>query len=393
MAVTTGSLDVTPFQISIPQRDLDDLRERLARARWPDEPTDAGWDYGTNLQYLRSLVEYWISEYDWRAHERALNAFRHFRALVEGHAIHFIHERGTGPKPLPLVITHGWPSSIVEMLKVIRPLADPASHGADAADAFDVVVPSMPGFGFTLSPPRRGRIRVHDLWAKLMEGLGYVHFGAQGGDFGAGVTSALGRFYADRVVGIHLSSDLVHPVPHPPDADLTGAERDYLRRYARWHVDEGAYAHVQGTRPQTVGYGLNDSPVALAAWIIEKFRVWSDCGGDIERRFSKDELLTNISIYWLTQTINSSNRMYFEKLHDPAPPEPALGERIEVPAGIAMFPGEKDMLTPREWADRCYTVTHWTDMPRGGHFAAMEAPELLVEDIRAFFRPLRRGLS
>jgi pimeloyl-ACP methyl ester carboxylesterase len=392
VAVTTIPIDIAPFRISIPQRDLDDLRERLALTRWPDEPERAGWDYGTNLEYIRSLVEYWHSTYDWRAHERALNSFHHFRAPIDGHVIHFIHERGAGPKPLPLVITHGWPSTVVEMQKIILPLADPASYGADPADAFDVVVPSLPGFGFSVSPARPGPIRVHDLWAKLMAGIGYSQFGAQGGDLGAGVTTALGRFHADRVIGMHISSDLPHPVPHPPDADLTAAEREYLRGYARWHEDEGAYSHLQRTRPQTLGYGLNDSPAALAAWIVEKFRAWSDCNGDIERRFSKDELLTNITIYWLTQTINSSNRAYFAKHHDPASTGPALGERVDVPGGVAMFPGEKDMVYPREWADRCYNVTHWTDMPRGGHFAAMEEPELLVADIREFFRPLRRSL-
>jgi pimeloyl-ACP methyl ester carboxylesterase len=279
------------------------------------------------------------------------------------------------------------------MHRIVGPLADPGCHGADPADAFDVVVPSLPGFGFSARPARRGPTRVDRLWRKLMtDVLGYPRFGAHGGDVGARVTSALGRFHGDVVAGIHLGSvDLEWPDPVPPAAELSAAERDYLERVRRWEREEGAYGEIQATRPQTLAYGLNDSPAGLAAWIVEKFRAWSDCGGDVESRFSKDELLTNITLYWVTGTIGSSMRRYFEARHDPAPNPLAPGERIETPTGVAMFPGEKDLLVPREWAERCYDLRRWTEMPRGGHFPALEEPGLLVEDIRAFFREVRSG--
>jgi pimeloyl-ACP methyl ester carboxylesterase len=378
---------ISPFEIAIPETELEALQQRLAMTRLPDEPHGAGWDYGANLTYIRDLAGYWRDAFDWRAVERELNSFRHFRVAIDGHLIHFIHAMGVGPRPMPLIITHGWPSTVAEMRAIIGPLSDPVRFGGSAADAFDVVAPSLPGFGFSLSPPARGIIHAHDLWAQLISLLGYDRFGAQGGDFGAGVTSALGLFHADRVIGIHISSDLVSPDPLPPNDAMTEAERDYVRRYARWTDEEGGYAHIQATRPQTLAYGLNDSPVGLAAWIVEKFRAWSDCGGDIERLFTKDSLLTTVSIYWFTQTINSSIRRYYELRRKSF--RPPLGKRIEVPAGVAMFPGESELVVPREWAARCYDVRRWTDMPRGGHFAALEAPDLLVEDVRAFFRPLR----
>jgi len=278
------------------------------------------------------------------------------------------------------------------MYKIIRPLADPASHGGNPADAFDVIVPSLPGFGFSERPIRRGFVRVDILWRTLMtEVLGYRRFGAHGSDIGARVTSALGRFHPDVVVGIHIGSvDLDWPEPLPPDAELSAAERNYLERVRRWEKVEGAYAEIQATRPQTLAYGLTDSPAGLAAWIVEKFRAWSDCHGDIESRFTKDELLTTVTLYWVTETINASMRRYYEKRHDPTPNPLRLGERIETPTGVAMFPGEKDLVVPREWAERSYNVRYWHDMPRGGHFAALEEPELLVDDIRTFFGELRK---
>ena len=384
-------MQIRPFEIHAPQADLDDLKERLAWTRWPDEVEGAGWDYGTNLAYLRELVDYWRTKFDWRAQEQALNTLPHYLATIDGWDIHFIHVRGERPGSIPLVITHGWPSSFVEMLKLIPRLTEPSKYGGDAADAFDVVVPSLPSFGFSQRRTRRGPLKAHEAWAQLMtEGLGYRRFAAQGGDIGAGVTSSLGRFYPDRVIGIHISSvDLVWPSPLPDAAQLSEAEKDYLARVERWEKEEGAYSHIQGTRPQTLAYGLNDSPAGLAAWIVEKWRAWSDCGGNVEASFTKDELLTNVTIYWITQTINSSIRAYYESQHNPNPNPLPLGQRIEVPTAVAMFPAEKELLVPRQFAERCYNIQRWTEMPRGGHFAALEQPELLAQDIREFFRTLR----
>ncbi|MBE7556126.1 MAG: epoxide hydrolase [Anaerolineales bacterium] len=370
---------------------LNDLKSRLRSTRWPDQVEGAGWDYGTELSYLQELVHYWLTQFDWRKQERLINELPQFQARVNGLNLHFVYVRGQGPQPLPLVVTHGWPSTFFEMYKIIGPLADPAAYGGDPADAFDVVVPSLPGFGFSERPAQRGSLRVDILWRTLMtEVLDYRRFGAHGSDIGARVTSALGRFHPDVVIGIHIGSvDLDWPEPLPPDAELSAAERDYLERVRRWEKEEGAYAEVQATRPQTLAYGLHDSPVGLAAWIVEKFRAWSDCGGDVESRFTKDELLTTITLYWVTETINASMRRYYEQRHDPNPNPLRLGERIETPTGIAMFPGEKELLVPREWAERSYNIQHWSNPPHGGHFAALEEPELLVADIRAFFRTLR----
>jgi pimeloyl-ACP methyl ester carboxylesterase len=382
-------VEIEPFAVHIPDEDLDDLRERLRRSRWPDQVEGSGWEYGSNLEYLRDLVSYWMEDFDWRAFERDLNSFAHYRTSIDGQAVHFIRHAGVGPNPLPLVITHGWPSSIAEMSKVIRPLADPMSFGGDPADAFDVVVPSMPGFGFSGPRVQRGPARTHELWAQLMSGLGYERFGAQGGDIGASVTASLGKFSPERVVGMHFSSDVPSPEPAPPTKDLSAEEREYLLRLERWEKQEGAYGHLQRTRPQTLAYGLHDSPVALAAWIVEKFRAWSDCGGDIERSFTRDEILGNISIYWFTKTAASSVRNYFERAHDPSMRPLRLGERITVPTGIAMFPGERDLVVPRAYVERSFDVRRWTEMPRGGHFAALEEPELFIDDVRAFFREVR----
>ncbi|MGH9958239.1 MAG: epoxide hydrolase family protein [Pyrinomonadaceae bacterium] len=382
-----------PFTIDVDAQTIDDLRTRLRRARWPDQVNQAGWDYGTELSYMKELVEYWLDSFDWIRQQELLNSLPQFRATIDGLNIHFVHVRGAGPDPLPLIITHGWPSSFVEMYEVVGPLTDPARHGAEAADSFDVIVPSLPGFGFSDRPSQRDFVHVDRLWRKLMvDSLGYKYFVAHGSDIGARVTSALGRFHKDVVGAIHLGSvDLDWQEPHPNDADLTDAERDYLKRVARWEREEGAYAEIQGTYPQTLAYGLNDSPIGLAAWIVEKFRAWSDCDGNIESRFSKDTLLTNVMIYWITETINSSFRRYFDVRHNLAPNPLKPGERIEIPTAVAMFPGEKDLVVPREWAERSYNIQRWTDMPSGGHFPAFEEPTLLIEDIREFFRGFRRS--
>lgn len=381
-------MEIQPFAVEVPQAVLDDLKERLVRARWPDEAAGAGWDYGTSLAYMQELADYWCSRFDWRAQERAINRFAQYRAEVNGAMVHFLHERGKGSQPLPLILTHGWPSSFLEMSKLIPLLTDPVRFGGDAGDAFDVVVPSLPGYGFSDRPSWRGPWQTHERWATLMSGLGYERFGAHGGDVGAGITSNLGYFFPDRVIGIHLSSDLISPSPLPDCSELSEAEKDYLARVERWEQDEGAYGHQQRTRPQTLAYGLQDSPVGLAAWIVEKFRAWSDCDGEVERHFSKDDLLTTITLYWVTQTMSSSLRDYYERWHVPALPQQR--KRIEVPTGVAVFPGEFLIgQVPREWAERSYRITHWTEMPRGGHFAAWEEPELLAQDLRAFFRPFR----
>ena len=384
---------VSPFQIAVDQAVLDDLQARLNLTRWPDEIPGSQWDYGSNLDYMKELVEYWRSDFDWRAQERKLNTFHHFKTPVDALNIHFIHERGSGPSPMPLVITHGWPSCFFEMTKIIPLLADPGSHGADPADAFDVVAPSLPGFGFSDASPEPGMQvqKVAGLWAKLMtENLGYPKFAAQGGDIGAGVTSRLGYAHHAQLYGIHLTS-VTRPTPYlgAGSRPLTGAEQAHSAHRERWFLDEGGYNHIQGTKPQTLSYGLNDSPAGLAAWIIEKYRTWSDCHGDIESRYTKDELLTIVTIYWVTNTIGSSVRMYKENQSHTW--ELAQDEKVPAPSGMALFPQEIAR-PPREWAERSYDVRRWQEMPRGGHFAALEEPQLLAHEIREFFRPLRESL-
>ena len=374
-------MDVQPYKVEIPDAVLEDLKARLVRTRWPDEIPGSDWDYGTNLAYLKELVEYWRTGFDWRGQEAVINSFAHFRTTVDDMGIHFIHQEGKGPNPLPIVLTHGWPGSFFEMYKLIPLLTDPGANGADANDSFHVVVPSMPGYGFSDLTTRRGvnAASVSDLWVQLMtEGLGYQRFGGHGGDWGAGITARLGFAYPEHLLGIHLTS-VGGSRRGAEQVQLSEAEQE--RRYAG-----GGYGHIQGTKPQTLSYGLNDSPAGLAAWIVEKYRAWSDCDGDVERRFTKDELLTTVTIYWVTQTANSSARLYYESRRDPwSIPE---GESIKVPCGAAIFP--RDIGRPsRESAEQSYNLQRWTDMPSGGHFAALEEPQLLAQDLREFFRPLR----
>lgn len=383
-------MDVQPFKIHVPEETLTDLRERLDETRWSDEIPGSNWDYGTNLAYIKELVDYWRTSFNWRAQEEAINRLSHFRAEVEGLGIHFIHEKGKGPNPMPLVLTHGWPGSFFEMSKITPLLTDPASHGGDPADAFHVVTPSMPGYGYSDHPTQPGMhvLRVSDLWVKLMtEGLGYQRFGAQGGDWGASVTAYLGFAYPENLTGIHLTS-ITRPTPYmgPGATPFSEAEKALLKQREDWLQAEGGYSHIQGTKPQTLSYGLNDSPAGLAAWLVEKYRTWSDCGGDVEKRFTKDELLTTITIYWATQTINSSTRLYYETAKHPW--DMKQGERISVPSAMAVFPGEIST-PPREWGERSFNIQQWTEMPSGGHFSAFEEPQRLAEDIRSFFRPLR----
>lgn len=383
--------NVRPFRIHVPQSMLDDLSERLAKVRWPDEIAGAGWDYGVNRQFLKNLADYWQSTFDWRAHETSLNRFSHFKASVDSQDIHFVHERGIGTAPFPLVITHGWPSSFAEMLKIVPLLTDPVSHGGKAEDAFDVIIPSLPGYGFSGRPTSRGCNvqRIAAMWNGLMTDiLGYSRFGAHGSDWGASVTARLGYAHPASVAGIHVTtvSGGTPSAPFPGTPPLSEAEKARFESRARWYEAEGAYQHVQSTKPQTLTYALNDSPVGLLAELVEKFRTWSDCEGDVGRIASDDELLVNVMIYWVTETIGSSMRIYHEYCRAPWTLEP--GERIDVPVGIASLP--RDTNPPlREWAERFYNVTHWTDFSRGGHFPAIETPELLVNDLREFFRPLR----
>ncbi len=379
---------VEKFHIQVEEKVLNDLRAKLGQVRWPDQMDGAEWEQGTELSYLQSLVAYWRDSFDWRQQEAKLNRLAHFRSEVDGLSIHFIHERGVGPSPLPIILTHGWPDSFTRYQKIIPLLTDPAGHGGDPMDSFDVIVPSLPGFGFSSRPNQRGvnSFQVAELWAKLMsKELGYQRFAAAGGDIGSGVTRYLAAAHPELLVGIHLTDigilrDLLAPSGR---TDLSEEELRYRSIATEWIAREGAYMSLQSTKPQTLAYGLSDSPVGLAGWIVEKFRAWSDCGGDLGRSFTKDELLTNIMIYWLTGTIGSSTRMYYENSHT----LPPLGH-IDVPTGIALFPADI-LLPPKESAERRLQLSRWTSMPRGGHFAAMEEPELLADDIRAFFRPLR----
>lgn len=377
-----------PFAINVPEAVLTDLHERLSRVRWPGEVPETSWDYGANLAYMKDLIEYWRTQYDWRTQERQINRWQHFRTTIDGQGIHFIHERGKGPKPFPLIVSHGWPGSFYEFMELIGPLTDPAAYGGDPADAFDVIVPSLPGYGFS-EPTKEQKvniIRIAEWFAILMtDVLGYTRYGAQGGDWGSMVTSRLGFADPQHVAGIHLN--MVGIAPHPANRqNLSPAEQAWMKEMDAWRSEETGYQGIQGTKPQTLGYGLNDSPAGLCAWIVEKFRTWSDCGGDLARSYTKDQLLTNVMIYWITQTINSSTRLYYEERHHPW--RLVRDEKITVPTGVASFPAELAR-PPREWAERAYNVTHWTKMPSGGHFAAMEKPQLLLEDIRTFFRTVR----
>ncbi len=383
---------IRPYRVHVDDAVLSDLRDRLARTRWPDQIEGSGWTYGVDVAYMKPLVDYWRTAFDWRAAERRLNAFDQFTTTIDGVDLHFIHQRSKHSKALPLVLTHGWPGSVAEFLKVIGPLTDPEAHGGKAEDAFHVICPSLPGFGFSSKPriPGWNVARMSEAISILMDRLGYERYGAQGGDWGRNVTETLGRT-DPRVVGIHLQFP---PGPTPtgpnPYEGLTAEEVDRMKRRNAELQDQRAYGAIQGTRPLTLGFGLNDSPAGLAAWVVDKFWAWSDHGGNLESSFSKDELLTNITIYWVTETMPSSTRIYYESQH-PAPSWTSTRPRRaknDVPAGVALFPKEINV-PPRKWVEKVYNLMHWTEMPRGGHFAAQEQPGLLVEDIRKFFRALR----
>ena len=381
---------VRPFAINVPQLALDDLQERLARTRFPDEIEGADWDYGANLAYMKELVEYWQTEFDWRQQERRLNEFDQFKTVIDGLDIHFIHQRSPVPDAMPLIITHGWPGSVVEFIKIIEPLTDPEAHGGDASQAFHVVAPSIPGFGFSDKPIERGYnpAQMARIFATLMERLGYERYGAQGGDYGSGIMRQLAIQHPERVVGLYINFVTAGPPPgvEDPEAGVSAEELERVRERAEYSANERGYSQIQRTKPQTIGFALNDSPVGQAAWIVDKIRWLCDRGADpVCATITRDEMLTDITVYWLTETATSSARLYYEsRVTATGQPDPYIG----VPVGAALFPKEIS-LPPRTWAEARYNIVRWTEMPRGGHFAALEEPELLVEDVRAFFADVR----
>lgn len=376
--------EIRPFHIAVPDDDLDDLRRRLAATRWPEPECVDDWSQGIPLAYTRELARYWAQDYDWRARETALNRFTQFVTEIDGLDIHFIHQRSPHAGALPLLMTHGWPGSVVEFHKVIGPLTDPTAHGGRAEDAFHVVCPSLPGYGFSGKPTSTGWgvPKIAETWDTLMRRLGYDRYGAQGGDWGAAVTTQIGRNSSNGCMAIHLNM----PLGRPPAASLEAPTEEDLAAFAalKEHRKWGTgYSKQQSTRPQTLGYGLVDSPVAQLAWITEKFWAWSDCDGHPENVLTRDELLDNVMLYWITGSGASSARLYWESFTSFG-----AGERVELPTGIAAFPKEISR-APRSWCEDGYNITHWTTMPRGGHFAAFEQPELFVADVRSFFATVR----
>jgi epoxide hydrolase len=378
--------EIQPFGIHVSDLVLEDLGDRLAATRFPDEIDDTGWEYGMPMGYLRELVEHWRNEYDWRAEEARLNELPHFLTRVDGQVIHFIHGRSPHPDATPLLLVHGWPGSIVEFLDAIPRLTEPEKHGGEAADAFHVIVPSLPGYGFSEPPRTRGwdPVRIAHAFIELMHRLEYASYGAQGGDWGAQVVTRIGALDPQHCAAIHLNMPIATPPADP--LPITDEEQADLAAFKKFQSEESAYALEQGTKPQTIGAALNDSPAGLLAWIVEKFRAWSDCDGDPENAFTREQLLTNVMLYWATRTAASSARLYREsRLAILSGEKP---QYVEVPTGVARYPKEV-LRSPRSWVEQRYNVTHWAVMPRGGHFAAMEQPELFVDDLRTFFRTVR----
>ena len=373
----------TPFRIAVDQAVIDDLKRRLAGTRWPDALPGTGWEYGADIDYIKEFCDYWRQEYDWRRHEEALNAHPQFLSTIDGVDIHYWHVRGTGPNPLPLCLIHGWPGSIYEFLELIGPLTDPGAHGGDPADAFDVVIPALPGFGFSGKPaePGWGVTRIAHAYNTLMTSeLGYQRYGVQGGDWGGIISGKLAAEYPEHVLAAHLNF-----VVAGPPSEMTDEDRAVLEERNAFQARETGYSNVQATKPMSLAAAQSDSPAGLAAWIVEKFHTWSDCGGDLESVYSKDQLLTNIMFYWAPNSIASAARIYYESMRDPHAfryPKP------DTPVGVAVFPGEP-WRVPRHWAEHRFNIQHWSEMPRGGHFAAMEQPSLLLGDLREFFRRFR----
>ncbi|MGI4778617.1 MAG: epoxide hydrolase family protein [Janthinobacterium lividum] len=380
-----------PFRVQIPDSAIEDLKARLAHTRFPDQAPGAPWAYGTDLDWMRELAAHWRTRFDWRAHEARLNDFAQFKVPLAGIDLHYLHVQGQGAAPMPLLLSHGWPGSVFEFTELIPRLTDPARFGGDPADAFTVVAPSLPGYGFSFAPGQQ-RLSVEqmaDAFAELMtQVLGYSRFATQGGDWGASVSSRIGFSHPEQTIGVHLN---LLPLRRDPTAIAghTPAEKNYASELRHWLHDETGYSTQQGTRPQTLAFALTDSPVGLAAWIAEKMRSWSDCGGDVESVFSKDEILANVSLYWFTGAIGSSFWPYYARHHGPWPiPD---GRTVDVPMGYCEFPAEI-VRPPRSLAEQTFTdIRRWSVMPRGGHFAAMEQPDALAEEIRTFYRPLRGG--
>jgi epoxide hydrolase len=383
---TATEAAVRPFQIDVPESDLADLRDRLARTRWPAQLSGTGWERGVPLDYLRGLAEYWRNDYDWRKHEAELNSYPQFTTTIDGQNVHFLHVRSPEPGALPLVMTHGWPGSIVEFLQMIGPLSDPRAHGGDPHDAFHLVIPSLPGNGFSgpTNEPGWDTTRIASTWAELMRGLGYERYGAQGGDTGAIVSPKLGRIALDHVVGVHANGLMAFPSGDPGELEgLSDRDQERLKLFKRWQDEFSGYAILQSTRPQTLAYALTDSPAGQLAWIVERFKDWTDPAAELpEDAVDRDRILTNVTIYWLTATAGPAAQLYFEDAAGWGQTQKPSG----VPTGVAVFPMD---ISIRRLAEREHNITHWTEHDRGGHFAAMETPDLLTSDIRTFFKPLR----
>lgn len=373
-----------PPLIAVTDEELEDLRARLRATRWPTRWPVDGWEAGADTTEVRRLAEYWATGYDWRAHEARINALPHHTAVIGGTPVHYLRFDGERPGALPIVLTHGWPSTFLELTDLARRLAEPSQHGGDASDAFTVVVPSLPGYGFSPQrPDLPPTLQTHQIWHRLMrDELGFDRYAAHGGDLGAGITSRLGEAYPESLAGIHL---LAVAAPEEYEAaGLTPDEQAYLDQVANWSAEEGGYQHQQSTRPLTLAHALSDSPAGLLAWIVEKYRAWSDSGGDLSSRFTDDFVLTQASLYWFTGTISTSFRPYYEYARNLT----RRVEKVEVPTAVAVFPADLTR-PPRSWAERTYNITRYTSMPRGGHFAAHEEPGLLADDITEFFRHLR----
>lgn len=384
----TSNPKIAPFKFHVPDEALINIRERVANYPWHEMPDDGGWDYGTNMDYLKELCAYWVDGFDWRTQEARINSFSNYKAQVDGIDMHFIYEQGSGQNPMPLMISHGWPGSVAEFYDLIQPLAHPECFGGDVEDAFTVIAPSLPGFAFSGRPPRPyGPRKMASVINSLMTDiLGIDRYLAQGGDWGGAICSWLGYEHAPAVSAIHIN---VLTMRHP-DGPQTPQETAWAEQFDRDQIMQNGYRTQQATRPQTLSYAMMDSPVGIAAWLVEKFHSWSDIeNDDIEAVHSKDELLTNIMIYITTGTFNSASWIYYGRREEGGRVLSPEGRRVEVPTGCAVFPAEMLRWPPRSYADRIYNIQQWTEMPRGGHFAAMEEPDLLIADIRKFARSLR----
>ncbi len=381
---------VEPFRIEIGDEQLTDLKQRLAATRWPNEPSNAGWHYGANLGYMRRLIDYWRDGYDWRKWEAELNRFQQFHTEIGGHRLHFLYEKGTGPNPLPMVISHGWPGSVFEFYKVVEPLAHPERFGGEPEDAFDVIAPSLPGFGFSDAPSEpMGPADIADLWHRLMtEVLGYSRYAAQGGDWGSVITAQLALRYPKDLYGIHLNMLPLAPDLNDPDPPLNQSERTWMSKVRHRLREEGGYQEIQGTKPQTLSYGLTDSPAGLAAWMVEKFHGWPGAAPDQEPPFTMDELLTNIMLYWVTGSANSASWIYHAVRHQGGI-RLNPGQFLTVPTGFQLPPHDLFPPPPDSWVFRMFHTFNRVDMESGGHFVALEKPTELVDDVRAFFRMWR----